>query len=176
LLLAFISTDYLSGNNTTVQSVSGAGLTWALVVRTNTQSGSSEIWRAFAPSILTAVSVTATLSQKVVSSLTVVSFTGTDPSGTNGSGAIGAIASASASTGAPAATLRTTRNNSWVFGVGNDFDNGIARTLGAGQSLVHQYLSSLGDTYWVQMQANPTPLSGASVTINDTAPTTTDST
>jgi len=104
--------------------------------------------------------------------MTVMSFTGTDPSGTNGSGAIGAIASASAATGAPTATLHTTRDNSWVFGVGNDFDNGIARTLGAGQSLVHQYLSSLGDTYWVQMQASPTSLSGSTVAINDTAPTT----
>src|SRR5579883_2597609 len=76
LLLAFISTDHLSGTNTTVQSVSGAGLTWALVVRTNVQSGSSEIWRAFAPSALTARSVTATLSQKVQSSMTVMSFSG----------------------------------------------------------------------------------------------------
>src|SRR4029077_8813606 len=31
LLLAFISTDYISGANTTVRSVAGAGLTWALV-------------------------------------------------------------------------------------------------------------------------------------------------
>jgi hypothetical protein len=48
LLLAFISTDYLSGTNTTVTKIAGGGLTWALVVRTNAQSGSSEIWRAFA--------------------------------------------------------------------------------------------------------------------------------
>ena len=76
LLLAFISTDYLGGPNTTVQSVAGAGLSWVLVVRTNAQSGSSEIWRAFSPSPLTNVSVTATLSQSTVSSLTVMSFTG----------------------------------------------------------------------------------------------------
>jgi hypothetical protein len=62
LLLAFLETDYLSGSNTTVSGVAGAGLTWVLVVRTNTQSGSSEIWRAFAPSPLSGVSVTATLS------------------------------------------------------------------------------------------------------------------
>jgi hypothetical protein len=172
LLLAFISTDYLSGTNTTVQSVSGGGLSWGLVVRTNAQSGSSEIWRAFAPSALSSASVTATLSQKVLSSMTVMSFTGADPSGTNGSGAIGAVASGNASSGAPSTTVVTTRNNSWVFGVGNDFDNAIARSVGAGQSLVHQYLSSAGDTYWVQMQTNPTPLSGSSVTISDTAPTT----
>ena len=171
LLLALVATDYLSGTNTQVSSVAGGGLTWALVVRMNAQSGSSEIWRAFAPSTLSQVTVTATLSQSVLSSLTVMSFTGVNPSGTNGSGAIGATQSANASKGAPTATLVTTQNSSWVFGVGNDFDNAIARTPGAGQSVVHQDLTSTGDTYWVQMQNGPIPLSGTSVTINDTAPT-----
>jgi Domain of unknown function (DUF4082)/Bacterial Ig-like domain (group 2)/Bacterial Ig domain len=172
LLLAFVTTDYLSGANTTVTKITSTGLTWTLVVRTNVQSGGSEIWRAFATSPLSNVTAIATLSQSVVASMTVMSFTGADTTGTNGTGAIGATASANASTGGPTATLVTTRNNSWVFGVGNDFDNPIVRTPGAGQSLVHQDLTSTGDTYWVQMQNAPTPLSGTSVTINDTAPTT----
>ncbi|MGZ5054304.1 MAG: Ig-like domain-containing protein [Methylobacter sp.] len=171
LLLAFVSTDYLSGANTTVTGVSGAGLSWALVVRTNTQRGTSEIWRAFATAPLSNVTVTATLSQSVVSSITVMSFTGVDTSGTNGSGAIGATKSANASSGAPTATLITTRAGSWVLGGGNDYDNAIARTPGSNQNLVHQYLAPVGDTYWVQRQNSPTPLSGSSVTINDTAPT-----
>jgi hypothetical protein len=116
LLLAFVATDYQSGANTTVTGVSGAGLTWVLVVRRNAQSGTSEIRRAFAPLPLTNVSVTATLSQSVASSMTVMSFTGVATSGTSGSGAIGAIGSNSASSGAPTASLVTTRNNSWVFG------------------------------------------------------------
>src|SRR5438045_422563 len=37
LLLAFIATDYLSGPNTTVTGVSGGGLNWVLVRRTNVQ-------------------------------------------------------------------------------------------------------------------------------------------
>jgi len=121
---------------------------------------------------LNAVTVTATLSQSVASSMTVMSFTGVDPSGTSGSGAIGATGTANASSGAPTASLVTTRDNSWVFGVGNDFDNAIARTLGPGQSLVHQFLSPAGDTYWVQMQNAPTSASGTTVVINETAPTT----
>ena len=171
LLLAFVSTDYLSGTNTTVQSVAGAGLTWILVKRSNVQSGSSEIWRAFAGSPLSGVAITATLSQKVFASITVVTFSGADPSGTNGSGAVGATAATSASSGAPTASLVTTRNNSWVFGVGNDFDNPLPRTPGTGQGLVHQAQPSVGDTYWVQMQNGATPLSGTTVTINDAAPT-----
>jgi hypothetical protein len=172
LLLAFVSADYISGTNTTVTRISGAGLNWVLVLRTNVQSGTAEIWRAFAASPLTNVTVTATLSHSVVSSMTVVTFTGANTSGTNGSGAIGATKSADAKPGAPSASLVTTQNGSWVFGVGNDYDNAIARTLGAGQTLVHQDLTSTGDTYWVQMQNSPTPLSGTTVTINDSAPAT----
>jgi len=174
LLLAFIAGDYQpsqSSTNLSVTSISGGGLTWVLVKRTNTQAGSAEIWRAFAPSILSNITVTATLSQSVQSSITVLSFSGVDTSGTNGSGAIGAIGTANASSGAPTATLVTTRNNSWVFGVGNDYDNAIARTPGSGQRLVHQDLAPINDTYWVQMQNAATTLSGTSVTINDTAPT-----
>jgi hypothetical protein len=171
LLLAFVATDYVSGANTTVTSVSGGGLTWTLAVRTNAQSGTAEIWRAFAPSPLNNVTVTASLSQSVVSSITVMSFTGVDTSGTNGSGAIGATGTGNAKSGAPTATLVTTRNNSWVVGVGNDYDNPIGRTPGVGQILVHQYLAPVGDTYWVQEQNAATPLSGTTVTINDTAPT-----
>ena len=58
-----------------------------------------------------------------------------------------------------------------MIGVGNDYDNAIARTVGSGQTLVHQYLSPVGDTYWVQMENAPTMLSGTTVVINDTAPT-----
>jgi hypothetical protein len=172
LLLAFVATDYKSGANTTVTGVSGGGLTWALVRRTNVQSGTAEIWRAFAPSALTNVTVTATVSQNVSVSLTVMSFTGVDATGTNGSGAIGATASGSSGQGAPTASLVTTRNGSWVLGVGNDWDNAISRTPGAGQVLVHQYLAPVGDTYWVQRQNTATAASGTTVSINDTAPAT----
>ena len=114
--------------------------------------------------------MTANLSQNVVSSITVVTIKGADSSGTNGSGAIGATAGASAGTGAPTTSLVTTRNGSWIFGVGTDWDRAVARTLGANQTMVHQFLTNVGSTYWVQRQNAPTPLSGATVTINDTAP------
>jgi hypothetical protein len=169
LLLAFIATDGASPG-ITVTGVTGAGLTWTLVQRTNVQLGTAEIWRAFAPATLSAVTVRAALSQSVAASMTVVTFTGVDASDTNGSGAIGATRSGNSGRGAPTATLTTTRAGSWVFGVGNDWDTATARTLGAGQTMVHQYLASIGDTYWVQRQTSPTATSGTLVTINDTAP------
>ena len=169
VLLAFIATDYLSGPNTTVTNVNGAGLTWVLVVRSNTQAGSSEIWRAFAPNPLTNVTVTATLSQAVMSSITVMAFIGADTSGTNGSGAIGATAATNSTSGAPAAAVVTTRADSMVLGVGNDYDNAIPRTPGVEQVVMQQYLTSVGDTYWVQRHLNVYP-ANTPISIDDTAP------
>jgi uncharacterized protein (TIGR03437 family) len=171
LLLAFIAAAYQSGVNTSVRSVAGAGLTWVPVLRTGTQTGTAEIWRAFSPSPLSSVSVSATLSQSVTSSMTVMSFAGVDTSGTNGSGAIGATGRGNGSAGAPAATLVTTRNNSLIVGVGDDPSVATARTPGPGQTLVHQYLDPAGNTFWVQTLSGPTRLSGTSVTVNDLTPT-----
>jgi hypothetical protein len=169
LLLAFVAADAKSPG-ITVTSMSGAGLTWVLVRRTNVQLGTAEIWRAFAPAKLSGVTVRANLSQSVAASITVVTFIGADTSGTNGAGAIGATGSGNANPGAPSASLVTTRDNSWVFGVGNDFDNAIVRTVPANQTMVNQYLATVGDTYWVQRQNGQTGLSGTTVTINDTGP------
>ena len=171
LLLAFVSTDGVSGSNTSVTAMSGAGLTWTLVQRSNVQPGTAEIWRAFAPAPLSSVTVQATLSQNVSASLVVMSFTGVDPSGINGAGAIGATADSSAAVGAPAGSLVTTRANSIVLGVGNDFSTATARVPGAGQSIVHQYLSPVNDTYWVQMLNQPASASGLTATLDDVAPT-----
>jgi len=171
LLLAFVATD-ARGSGMTVTGVTGGGLTWVLVRRTNAQLGTAEVWRAFATGPLAGFTVRANLSQSVAASITVVGFTGADASGSNGAGAIGATAGASAGSGAPGASLVTTRDNSWVFGVGNDYDRAVARTLPAGQTLVSQYLATVGDTYWVQQQSAPTAAAGTAVAINDTAPTT----
>src|SRR5207248_3286559 len=79
--------------------------------------------------------------------------------------------SASAPTGAPAASVITTRNGSLVLGVGNDWDGATARTLGANQVMVHQYFGTYGDTFWVQRLASTVPTNGTTAVINDTAPT-----
>jgi hypothetical protein len=170
LLLAFVSADGPSGSAMTVSSVSGAGLTWTRVVSTNAQLGTSEIWRAFSASTLSNATVTATLAQRFSASLTVMSFSGVDTTGTNGSGAIGATGTNNASSGAPTASLLTTRNGSWVFGVGNDWDSAIARTPASGQTILHQYLPSVGDTYWVQEQNSATANSGTTVAITKSEP------
>src|SRR5438270_128629 len=62
LLLAFVTADDSPAGGTVVSSIAGGGLTWQLVRRTNAQVGTAEIWRAFAASRLSNVSVTATIS------------------------------------------------------------------------------------------------------------------
>ena len=172
LLLAFVATDGTSsGTNITVSGVAGGSLTWALVERTNTQRGTAEIWRAFAAAKLSSVTVTATMTQSAAATITVMSFTGVNTTGTNGSGAIGAVGTGNANPGAPTASLVTTQDNSLVIGVGNDWDNGISRTVGPNQAIVHQYLATVGDTYWVQEVTTLSP-AGTTVKINDTAPAT----
>jgi hypothetical protein len=98
-------------------------------------------------------------------------FTGIDTADVSGAGGIGAIKVAGASSGAPSATLVTTRNNSLIFAVGNDWNHAIARTPGADQVLVHQYLAPVDDTYWVQRVVPAIPVAGTSVALGDVAPT-----
>jgi hypothetical protein len=171
LLLAFISTDAKS-SGIVVNGVSGGGLTWALVRRTNGQLGTAEVWSAFAGGTLVNATVQATLSQSVAASMTIITFTGADTSGVSGSGAIGGRNGASAPSGAPAASLTTTRTGSLILAVGNDWDTATLRVAPTNQTIVHQYPATVGDCYWVQRLTAPTQSSGTSAIINDTAPTT----
>jgi hypothetical protein len=89
-----------------------------------------------------------------------------------GAGGVGASRNASASTGAPSLSLTTTKANSLVFGVGFDYTAAIPRTLGANQTMVHEFPDT-GATadFWVQRRSTPVAVSGTAVQINDTAPT-----
>jgi hypothetical protein len=163
LIVAFVAGDgpARGGQRATV---SGGGLRWALVGRTNRELGTAEIWSARAAGRLTRAAIKASLAKtgyKV--SLTVLAFSRAPGIGTSkGAGAI---------TGAPKASLTTTHAESWVFAVGNDPDRAVKRTLGANQTLVSQATDAAGDTHWVQSTKTPTASARTRVTINDTAPT-----
>ena len=162
LLVAFTSSDGGAAKQAT--TVTGAGLTWTLVKRANTKGGTAEIWTAQATGPLTNATVTSIpKAAGYDQSLTVVAFTGAS--------GIGASASAGKSGGVPTVSVSTTQPGSWVFGVGEDYTNAIARTLGANQSLIGQWVDpGPGETFWVQDETAPTPVTGTAVTINDTAP------
>jgi len=135
------------------------------VKRANVQAGTSEIWVANASNQLSNATVTSTQTRSGFhQSLTVVAFTGT--------AGIGASAAANASAGAPSVSLTTTKANSLVYAVGNDWDRATARVLGAAQVMVHQWVdTTTGDTYWAQAGSSAFALAGTPVSLNDTSPT-----
>jgi hypothetical protein len=109
------------------------------------------------------MTITATTNNSVAASLTVMAFSGA------ASSLVGAASlAASAASGQPSATLTTTRADSYVFGVGTDWDAPRVMTAPAGQTIVNQFNPIAGDTYWLQRTASTLPLAGSNVTISDT--------
>jgi Fibronectin type III domain len=164
VLVAFVASDGPASGGQTV-TVSGVGLSWSLARRTNTQAGTAEIWSATATNKLSGATVTSTQGKAGYDqSLTVLAF--------KGASGVGNAGGASAATGAQAVSVTTSRASSWVFGVGNDWDNPIGRTLGPNQVLEHQWVDTgVGDTYWVQAMSGQTAIAGTAVQLNDTVPT-----
>jgi Domain of unknown function (DUF4082)/Fibronectin type III domain/Bacterial Ig domain len=164
LLVAFVAGDGPAGAGRQTYTVTGAGLTWTLAKRSNGQSGDAEIWWARASGTVTSQTVVATPSAAGFhGSLTVVAFAR--------AAGIGAVAAASAATGAPDLPVANTGAGSWVYAVGNDWDNATARTVAGGQVIVHQRVdTSGGDTFWVQSTTAPNAAAGT-VDIHDSAPT-----
>lgn len=168
LILAFIMSDGSASTSQSFSFVTGGGLTWSLRKRSNTQKGTSEIWQAAAPAVVSNMVVKADRSNgSYVGSMVVTAFAGADTS------LNGATIAAAGRSGAPTATLTPTKAGSWVWAAGNDWDQAVARTFGANQIKVDQFLlPSARDTFWVQRQTAPnTGGTIAPVTINDTAPT-----
>ena len=122
-LVAFVAADGPTSGGQQV-TVSGAGLSWTLVKRVNTQLGTSEIWRALASSTIANGVVSASQALGPFhQSITVVAF--------KGAAGVGASATAAGATGAPSVSLVPTVTGSFVYGVGNDWDGALARVLGA---------------------------------------------
>ena len=162
LLLAFVSSSGPDAPGMTM-TVAGGGLAWTLVKRANNQNGVAEIWKATAASDLTGITVTSTPTGGTPSqSLVVLTFAGT--------GGIGASAAASGPLGGPSVSLTATKTGSFVYGVGNDWNGSVSRTVGTNQSIVHEFLGPNGDTFWVQRLNGTVPLIGTLITLNDSAP------
>ena len=166
VLAAFGASDGPSAANAQTLTISGAGLTWTRVRSIAGRPGVVEIWTATASTVLTNVTVTSTQSATAGGpynqSLTVVAFTGVSGIGASN-------ASSGLSTNA-SASLVTQAAGSIIYAVGNDFDRGVARTIPAGQTKVHEFLAPTGDTFWVQAGNVPVAAAGATATLNATVP------
>jgi hypothetical protein len=171
VLVAFAASDGPAPpTNSQALTISGAGLTWTRVQNVKVQGGVAEIWTATTAGALTNATVTSTQAvatlngAAVTQSLTVIAF--------SGASGVGASAVGNAASGATSLGLNVQAGGSLVFGVGVDYDKAAARTVPAGQTKVDEFLAPSGDTFWVQRADAATSGAGASVTLNDTAPTT----
>lgn len=165
VLLAFVSQDGPAKANSQTATVSGAGLTWKLLGRSNGQYGDAEVWTATAATVISNVSVqSAPSSGGYTQELSVVAY--------EGAKGAGAVASGGAATGAPSVSITTTAAASLVFGVGHDWDNAIARTLPTGLVILEQWVDTAhGDTSWTEYTNQTTGVAGTQVAIGATAPT-----
>jgi hypothetical protein len=163
-LVAFASLDGPNGG-TQSATVKGASLAWHLVTRANTQLGDAEIWTATAPARLVNAHVTSTPAVTGYAQLlTVIAL--------KNAGGVGASTSASGPSGAPNVALTTQAAASLSLAVGEDWDRAAARTPGAGQSMLSQWVDTThGDTFWVQGTTFGSTSAGQLVTLADTAPT-----
>jgi hypothetical protein len=168
VLVALVASDGpTTGVNNQTLTITGAGLTWTRIQRAATSRGVSEIWTATAAAVLTNATVTSTqlvttvLGAPVNQSLGVIAFT-------NATG-VGATTAASNTTTNATASLAAQAAGSVVYGVGNDFDRAVTRTVGAGQTKIHEFLAPTGDTFWMQSLNAATTAAGQTVTLNATA-------
>jgi hypothetical protein len=163
LVVAFVGAGGPKNGRQTA-TVSGGGLTWYRISRDNPVGSDTEVWVALPSGKLSGAAVKVTGSVKGYDEvLTVVAFK-------NAAG-IGPESFASATSGAPKATLKTPANNAWVFAIGADWHKYLPRSAGAGQLVVSEVSAPGGATVWVQATDTVTAKSGTTVTINDTKPT-----
>lgn len=164
VVLALLSYDGPDSAAAQSGQVSGGGLAWHLVKRSNSQAGVSEIWWARASRRLRGAEITATPGAAGYDGmLSVLAF--------RNARSVGVAAAAGQSSGAPSFYVPAVQEGSWVFAAGNDWDGAVARTPVRGQVVRRQWVDeAAGDTFWVQSLNRPTT-SGRLVTIRDTAPT-----
>src|SRR5262249_11651036 len=124
LLVAFISADgppvgpgapATARQNVDIMT-SVPALTWTRAAQDNAQSGTSEVWYAFATAAQAPTSVTAITNKTGAASMTVVGFTGAATTLAGGASAV--LSKATGVAGDPSLTITTKKANSLVFGVG----------------------------------------------------------
>jgi len=163
ILVALVGARGPAAGGQTV-TVSGGGLTWHLAGRQNAGRGDAEIWTAKAAGVLKAVSVKAAAKTGGFTvTMTVMALK-------NATGT-GALAKATAATGAPKVTLKTTHIDAWVIAMGDNWAHAVTPKPATGQYVVSRVTDST-DTFWAQATSPLVATAGTSVTISDSTPTT----
>ena len=159
---ALLSPNVATLTGTPPVTNSGTALTWTRALRSHVQPGTAtEVWFAFTTALRTGLTVSASLTGTVTNpSMAVMTFAGA------ASTLVGAAtATAGGTSGAPSATLNTTRDGSLVVAVGTDLSAAQVMTPPAAQAVVFQDNPG-GTTYWVQ-QSGSAGVAGTTVTFSD---------
>jgi hypothetical protein len=161
LLLAFVSADGPRGARQKVTAVSGGGLTWSLVRRSNARGGTAEVWQAFQPSDPTdGIVVSAQLARASShGSISVVAFADYVQ--------VQTTTTAAGASARPQVTLTPHRGGSMVWAVGLDESHPSTPIPLTGQTLVHATTSARG-SFWVQRTDGGVP--DAPVTVGGVLP------
>jgi len=167
---------FVTHNNSTAATVTStvtdnsASITPALVLRRNTQAGTTaEVWRGYnsSGSTVSGYTVTATGSSGggtvTMTHIVLAVFSGEEETFAGDSDV------ASNASGLPSITLTTTRDDSWCWSVKSDWSAGGTGTLGSSQSLVHTLHNAVEYTSDV-WNRDDRVASSSSVTLNETAP------
>jgi hypothetical protein len=161
LVLAFVSAAGPAGKVQRVTAVTGGGLRWTLVARSDRAAGTVEVWQARASGTLKAAAITARLLDKAQGSITVAAVTGA---------ARATAAAGGSGRGAPSVLLVTPQQSSVIWAAGRDASGTATVKPAAGQSLVYlDQLAANAGTGWIQIARQVT---GATrVRVADSAPT-----
>ncbi len=164
VLLALVSSDGPATPGAQSAVVHGAGLTWHLVGRANTQRGDAEVWTATTDRVLTRARVTSTPAIAGYDQhLTVVALEGVTR--------VGAVTSAGAASGAPHAGLAITGPSaSLVFAVGTA-RGAVRPTLPTGQIFSGHWADrSAHASFWSQYTNQAMSPAGTTVTMRAVRP------
>jgi hypothetical protein len=149
LILAFVSADGPASSSVAgaqrVSAVTGGGLAWTLVKRSNSYGGTAEVWQAHATSLISGATVTAKFAKGGFNgSITVAAFANTP-------GSVGDSAAAAGKTGAATATVSVSGDaSSQVWAVGHDWSRATPVPL-LDQELNHVFTDhQVGGTFWTQ--------------------------
>ena len=150
LVLAFVSADgpaaASSAGAQRVSTLTGGGLTWTRVNRSNSYGGTAEVWQAHATSLISGAKVTAKLEKAGFdSSITIAAFANTP-------GSVGDSTAAAGKTGAPTATVSISSGaGGQVWAVGHDWSRATDPVPLLDQELTHTFSDhQVGDTFWTQ--------------------------
>lgn len=165
LIVITIAGDASATSN--VGFTAAGGLTWTRSTSNITAHGSVYVFTAVAATTLSSVTFSLKDTGDTGTSWggSIQSFTGADTTTRIGATKTGTVSVS----GVLSNTLTTTRANSWVYAVADDYNASQAHTLGSAQtSVINGLDAGDGNTYMVWRQTATTTTSGTVVTMNTT--------